>query len=64
MAQPKLAITWSLIAAVLFLIVALAPVVRGDSLDASSLSLSVVFFILGIAIAKKNRGTESPPPAA
>ena len=64
MEQPKLAVRWSLIAAVLFLIAALAPVVRGGSLGARSLALSVVFFIVGIAVAKKNRGTELPPPAA
>jgi succinate-acetate transporter protein len=59
MAQPKVAVRGFLFAAVLFVVVAFLPVVRGGSLNATFLALSVVFFVLGIAVAKKNRGTES-----
>ena len=59
MAQPKFAVRGFLFAAGLFLIVAFAPVVRGGSLNATFLALSVVSFVLGIAIAKKNRGPDA-----
>jgi hypothetical protein len=41
------------IAALLFLAVALLPIARGDNLNATFLALAVVFFILGMAKARR-----------
>jgi hypothetical protein len=64
MAQPKIAVWGFLLTGVLFVVAALIPLVRGGSLNATFLALSVVFFILGAAVAKKNRASDSSPPAA
>lgn len=64
MAQPKIAVWGFLFAAILFLVVAFLPLARGGPLNATFLALSVVFFVLGAAVAKKNRVTDSSPPAA
>jgi succinate-acetate transporter protein len=64
MAQSRVAVWAFLLAAVLFLVVAFTPIVRGGSLNATFLALAVVFFVLGIGVARKNRRPESRPPAA
>ena len=64
MAQPKTAVWGFLLIGVLFVVVALIPLMRGGSLNATFLAVSVVFFILGAAVAKKHRASDSPPPDA
>jgi hypothetical protein len=64
MAQPKIAMWGFVLAGVLFVAAALMPMVRGGTLNATFLALSVVFFILGAAVAKKGRPTDSNPPGA
>jgi hypothetical protein len=62
MAQPKVAVWAFVLAGVLFVVAAVIPLLRGGELNATFLALSVVWFILGAAAAKKNR-TDSAPPA-
>jgi hypothetical protein len=57
MAQPKLAANLFFVAAAVFLLVSVLPVVRGGgSLNATYLALGIVFLTLGIANLKKSRG--------
>lgn len=64
MAQSKIAAWLFMLAAALFLVVALLPVVRGGRLNATFLSLAVVFFIIGIGVARRNAAAKSSSPAA
>jgi hypothetical protein len=64
MTRSRTAVWGFMLAAILLLAVAFLPILRGGNLNATFLPLAVVFFILGIAAAKKSRNTSSSPPAA
>ncbi|MGH7586587.1 MAG: hypothetical protein ACREMH_10095 [Gemmatimonadales bacterium] len=54
MAPSRIAVWLFMLAAGLFLVVALLPVVRGGRLNATFLALAVVFFVLGVGVARRS----------
>lgn len=56
---------WSfLIPAALWLVAAVIPVLKGDSLDTTFFVLALAFAILGGILVQRNRGADTHPPAA
>jgi hypothetical protein len=62
MAQPRIAGLGFMLAAVLFAVAALIPVVRGGDFNATFLVLALVFFVLGAGVMRKSRATSDVPP--
>ena len=56
MATNKLALPLFLLAAVLFLIVALLPAARGRGVDYTYLVLAIVFFVIGLTTVRHRNG--------
>lgn len=63
MAQPKVAVWGFITAGALSVVAAVIPMLRGGRLNVTFFALSIVWFVLAAAVAKKGR-TDSPPPAA
>jgi hypothetical protein len=63
MLNPKITKWGFTLAGLLFAVAALVPLLRGGTLDVVFLALSIVFFTLGPAIAKKTQPTDKPPAA-
>jgi hypothetical protein len=59
MATNKLAFPLFLLAAFLFLIVALLPAARGDGVDYTYLVLAIVFFVIAMTtVRRRGKGTD------
>ena len=52
------------VAAVLAIVAALLPVLKGERLNVSFLGVGVVFLVLAVAAAKRAHASDTPPPAA
>lgn len=63
MAQTKVAVWGFITAGVLSVVAAVIPMLRGGRLNVTFFALSVVWFVLGAAVAKKNRSNSAPPTA-
>ena len=64
MTQKKIPAWAFLLPAAVFGVVAFLPVVRGGRLNLSLLVLAIVCAILGANLVRRNRRTDSQPPAA
>ena len=53
-----------MLAALLFMVAALIPLVRGRDLNTTFLVLALVFFVLGAGVMRKRRTITDVPPAA
>lgn len=64
MPRKPIALWGFLVAAALFLVSAVIPLIKGGRLNTTFLVLGVVFGILGANVVRRHRRANSPPPAA
>ena len=64
MAQSRIGGWGFMLAALLFMVAALIPLVRGRDLNTTFLVLALVFFVLGAGVMRKRRTIADVPPAA
>lgn len=64
MTRPKIIVGLFAFAGVLFLIAALIPMLRSGPVNAGFVPLGIIFVILAVAVARRNRAPSAPPPSA
>lgn len=64
MMKPKIVARLSLAAGILFLVAAILPLRRGESVNVAFLLLAGAFIVLAPIVARKAASSDSQPPAA